>query len=480
MSSLRTPCGSADAETSTSKTLSTASAETDTPNLAGGYTLNVAVRPDKLAARHWTLQVPEIDAAVSDPERIARKMIVDMRESQGEVKACLAVVARGIPPPELRRMLCHNMGDLKGGVEEHLERLGFTDLCSELAAQAASSDPGRKSRAVRNISVDAEAGGSLTAVGVNTMRHLCYLMGFGPDNLAWLGKNDSAMAWFESAGGVEGLRTMGYLPHLSRVGGLDIARAAQREHPGVFVDLMSYMQARTCWIDDVVERFVGDCAGAAANVVLLGAGWDFRLLRLHAVFGDANCMLYEVDAPGTQQAKLKALDRVEDKERFTRVAYVQCDFASECWRDKAVAAGLDTSKATLIVWEGVTAYLELDAVQRTLSDVAERFAEAPCCMAFDHINPQWGLLQAPAMVALGEPFCPSTMALTPLDWEDLVRGCGLRVVEHFAPADREDLYLPARSDGKSVGVLPQVELMMVAGNSALVDGLRVLRGSSSG
>jgi O-methyltransferase involved in polyketide biosynthesis len=52
--------------------------------------------------------------------------------------------------------------------------------------------------------------------------------------------------------------------------------------PQLRVDIGTYLQARTCWMDHVVEEFVrrhadGDTTSnnrSTANVVILGAGYD--------------------------------------------------------------------------------------------------------------------------------------------------------------------------------------------------------------
>ncbi|HEY4055636.1 MAG TPA: class I SAM-dependent methyltransferase, partial [Kofleriaceae bacterium] len=63
-----------------------------------------------------------------------------------------------------------------------------------------------------------------------------------------------------------------------------------------------YMQVRTKLLDDAVRRFVED---GGDQVVLLGAGFDCRALRLPELDG---ATVYEVDHPATQQHKIRVLD----------------------------------------------------------------------------------------------------------------------------------------------------------------------------
>jgi methyltransferase (TIGR00027 family) len=115
----------------------------------------------------------------------------------------------------------------------------------------------------------------------------------------------------------------------------------------------AYMQVRTRLIDDELCRFV---AGGGRQVVILGAGFDARALRLRAMLG--NSRVFEIDHPATQQLK---------RARFGDgpATYVAWDFERDPLSElpaRLAAVGHAAALPTLTVWEGVTAYLTEAAV----------------------------------------------------------------------------------------------------------------------
>jgi methyltransferase (TIGR00027 family) len=123
--------------------------------------------------------------------------------------------------------------------------------------------------------------------------------------------------------------------------------------PGV----RSSVVARTRRIDDLVAQ----CVAGVDQVVLLGAGYDARLHRLDRLRG---VPVFEVDHPDTQARKRRCTGSAPGARPDVR--YVATDFHD---RDLGVAlagAGHDGDRRTLFVWEGVTNYLQEDAVDATL------------------------------------------------------------------------------------------------------------------
>jgi len=117
-----------------------------------------------------------------------------------------------------------------------------------------------------------------------------------------------------------------------------------------------YLHARTAFFDEVVLGAVGD---GLDQVVLLGAGYDGRALR----FFDGSTRWFEVDLEATQADKRARLDRLGIDDRS--VTYVVADFARDDVGGALVARGLDASRPTLFVLEGVASYLA-DAVLASL------------------------------------------------------------------------------------------------------------------
>src|SRR5438045_638871 len=67
---------------------------------------------------------------------------------------------------------------------------------------------------------------------------------------------------------------------------------------------VAYMQVRTKLLDDAVRNFV---EAGGRQVVLLGAGFDCRALRMPELAGAS---VFEVDHPATQAHKQRTLQRI--------------------------------------------------------------------------------------------------------------------------------------------------------------------------
>jgi methyltransferase (TIGR00027 family) len=143
-----------------------------------------------------------------------------------------------------------------------------------------------------------------------------------------------------------------------------VAQAIERANlpilhvPGMLAWVL-YMQVRTRVIDNAVEQFV---AGGGRQVVILGAGYDCRALRLQL----DGATVFEVDHPATQAHKRATLARLAAE---SPSRYVTWNFEQRPMADlpRALAdAGHDAGRPTLTIWEGVTMYLTEQAIDTSL------------------------------------------------------------------------------------------------------------------
>jgi methyltransferase (TIGR00027 family) len=121
-----------------------------------------------------------------------------------------------------------------------------------------------------------------------------------------------------------------------------------------------YMQVRTRVIDDALRAFV---AGGGRQLVILGAGFDCRALRLPEL---ADVRVLEVDHPATQARKKSVLAQLG---AHSPSEYVTWDFEArpmEDLPDVLDEAGLDLARPTFTIWEGVTMYLTEPAIDASL------------------------------------------------------------------------------------------------------------------
>ena len=105
-----------------------------------------------------------------------------------------------------------------------------------------------------------------------------------------------------------------------------------------------YLHARTAFFDEAVLGAIGV---GLDQVVLLGAGYNGRALR----FFDGSTRWFEVDLDVTQADKRARLDRLGID--ASHVTYVIADFTRDDVGGALVAGGLDETRPTLFVLEGV-------------------------------------------------------------------------------------------------------------------------------
>jgi methyltransferase (TIGR00027 family) len=132
--------------------------------------------------------------------------------------------------------------------------------------------------------------------------------------------------------------------------------------PGVG-EWVLYMQVRTRVLDDEVRRFV---AGGGRQLVLLGAGYDCRALRLPEL---ADSTVFEVDHPATQRHKRAVLERLGAR---SPARYLTWNFEQRPMTelpDALAYIGHDRTRPTLTIWEGVTMYLTEPAIDASLAAI---------------------------------------------------------------------------------------------------------------
>ena len=121
-----------------------------------------------------------------------------------------------------------------------------------------------------------------------------------------------------------------------------------------------YMQVRTRVIDDALRAFL---AAGGRQVVLLGAGYDVRALRLPEL---ADAQVFEIDHPATQRHKREVLARLGAD---SPSHYLTWDFEQRALSElpaALAAAGCDPGARAFTIWEGVTRYLTERAIDASL------------------------------------------------------------------------------------------------------------------
>ncbi len=137
--------------------------------------------------------------------------------------------------------------------------------------------------------------------------------------------------------------------------------------------------ARTRVLDDAISSALA----GTEQVVILGAGFDSRPHRLPAMRGVS---VYEVDHPATQAAKRRALSR-HHRADTCRVRFVPVVFGSDDPTNALLDAGFGLGRPTLVLWEGVTNYLDATSVDATLRLVADLVGPgSPLFFTYVHVG----------------------------------------------------------------------------------------------
>jgi methyltransferase (TIGR00027 family) len=213
--------------------------------------------------------------------------------------------------------------------------------------------------------------------------------------------------------------------------------------------IYEYVIARTKLFDAV---FLDALEQGFPQIVLLGAGMDTRALR----FADRNngTKVFELDIERTQQPKIEILNR----KRVTfpdELIFVPIDFNKQSLSETLFLAGYQENQKSLFLWEGVTMYLNADAVEQTLKFIKD-CSQNGSKVVFDYIyasvlrqeNKYYGEKEIFETVSrAGEGW---TFGIEEGEIENYLSERGFRVVSHFTPAQLGERYLTA-PDGSILG-----------------------------
>ena len=141
------------------------------------------------------------------------------------------------------------------------------------------------------------------------------------------------------------------------------------------VTLNNQASARQTFYDRAVDQYLAD----VAQFVILGAGFDTRAFRLSK---QRPVPSFEVDTPKTMVIKQDVLKKAGID--LTGVTFVAADFEKEDWFNRLLEAGFEADKPSLFLWEGVTPYLEREAVEDTLRKIAS--VARGSVIAFDYFT----------------------------------------------------------------------------------------------
>jgi methyltransferase (TIGR00027 family) len=197
--------------------------------------------------------------------------------------------------------------------------------------------------------------------------------------------------------------------------------------------------ARTRLIDETVR---GELPGTD-QVLILGAGFDSRPYRLEDM---ARTTVFEVDHPDTQRVKRRVL--VRRGENVDRVRFVPVTFGSDDPAERLTDAGFRADVRSLVLWEGVTNYLDPTSVAETFGFLAVALT-AGSPVVFTYVDRAMldgsadfagSVTTMKAVAKVGEPF---TFGLAPDEVPAYLAKAGFDLVWDTRVSDAARRYYPS-------------------------------------
>ena len=219
-----------------------------------------------------------------------------------------------------------------------------------------------------------------------------------------------------------------------------VRRLAPRVFESILPGSLWFELARTRHMDEVL---LSEVQGGATQVVFLGAGLDSRSYRLRDELHAAK--LFEVDHPVTAAVKRERLETIFG-EMPEHVNYVHVDFNTEEVGERLAAHGFDAGTRSIVLWSGVTPYLEPEGVAESLRWFAAGTGPGSA-ICFDYLWQEMldgddsfhGARQLRKRVAAGgEPF---KFGIPRGKTREYVEGFGLALEEDLGPEDAQERLL---------------------------------------
>jgi len=220
-----------------------------------------------------------------------------------------------------------------------------------------------------------------------------------------------------------------------------IERAIDKRGTGAW----SSAVARTRLIDD----WIGEAAAAGARqVVLFGAGFDCRALRLPRL---AKIPTFELDRLQLLEEKRARLGG-SAVARHPHLHYIPIDFLRDDIGARLSANGFVQNTRTLVLWEGVTNYLNADAVGNVFDLVAKICAPGSrIIFTYVHAGVLDGGFEAPGLDTLFTRLAASneswTFGFRPEELGEYLRRHGLHLIEDLGAAEYRVKVMGARARG---------------------------------
>ena len=210
--------------------------------------------------------------------------------------------------------------------------------------------------------------------------------------------------------------------------------------------IYEYVIARTKVFDDF---FLEALERKVPQIVIMGAGMDTRAFRFAS--RNRGTTIIELDIEKTQNPKIEILNR-KGVTLPKALIFATIDFNKQSLSDVLISAGFQKGRQSLFLWEGVTMYLDGDAVDRTLEFIKEN-SQAGTQVVFDYI---FASVLRQEHKFYGEKEIFDTVSRAGEGWtfgieageiETYLTARGFKSGSHYTPAELEGKYFKDQ-DGK--------------------------------
>jgi len=204
------------------------------------------------------------------------------------------------------------------------------------------------------------------------------------------------------------------------------------------------VRVRSRVVEDVVQRAL---SRGVQQYVILGAGLDsFAYRRVDLV---DRLRVFEVDHHASQRWKRQRLEQLSIPTPKNLV-FAPVDFESQSLVDRLVASGFDADASAVFSWIGVTMYLTIDAIRKTLRAVASCGHGSQIVLTYNQPASTLDAFSrtvvdtlADAIGQAGEPFISF---FTPEAAQALLREEGFRDIQDYGGDEARRDYFQSRED----------------------------------
>lgn len=195
---------------------------------------------------------------------------------------------------------------------------------------------------------------------------------------------------------------------------------------------------RTRFIDDaLVEWLKND----RQQVICLGAGYDTRAYRIPGI---ERTRFFELDLPTAQSLKKEHLLKILG-EIPAHVTFIPINFDRQSIEDELAATAYQPEIETFFIWEGVTQYITVEAVDATLKFASQ--AAAGSRIAFTYID--MGILEGTSrtrtdqriMSRVASRGMPWVFGIDPVEIESWLSRRGFKLIDQADAMEYRNRYL---------------------------------------